>query len=68
MIVVADTSAILNLCRVRHEQLLELIFKRVLIPRDVADEFVRLSNLSTRFSGVALPSWIEILWRIDHVY
>jgi hypothetical protein len=61
MIVVADTSVILNLCRVQHERLLQQIFKRVLIPQQVADEFMRLSKTQSRFAGLVLPDWIEIL-------
>jgi|ERR1035438_6196490 predicted nucleic acid-binding protein len=60
MIVVADTSVILNLCRVQHERLLQQIFKRVLIPREVADDFTRLAKIQPRFSGLVLPNWIEI--------
>jgi uncharacterized protein len=61
MIVVADTSVILNLCRVQHERLLQQLFKRVLIPAQVAGEFARLSDAQPRFTGLALPEWIEIL-------
>jgi uncharacterized protein len=61
MIVVADTSVILNLCRVQQERLLQQLFQRVLIPSQVADEFARLSKVRQRFSGLALPDWIEIL-------
>jgi predicted nucleic acid-binding protein len=61
MIVVADTSVILNLCRVRQERLLQALFKRVLIPEVVAGEFDRLAKVQTRFSGLILPEWIEIL-------
>jgi predicted nucleic acid-binding protein len=61
MIVVADTSVILNLCRVQHELLLQQLFKRVLIPVQVANEFTRLSKIQTRFLDLALPPWIEIL-------
>ena len=61
MIVIADTSVILNLCRVQHERLLQQLFQRVLVPTQVADEFARLSKVQQRFSGVALPDWIEIL-------
>ena len=61
MIVVADTSVILNLCRVQHERLLQQIFKRVLIPAQVADEFMRLSKVQQRFSSLALSDWIEII-------
>ena len=60
MIVVADTSVILNLCRVQHEHLLQQLFKRVLIPAEVADEFTRQNKIHARFSGLVLPGWIEI--------
>ncbi len=61
MIVVADTSVILNLCKIQHEHLLQQLFQRVLIPTEVADEFVRLTKVQKRFSGLTLPNWIEIL-------
>ncbi|HZF00963.1 MAG TPA: DUF3368 domain-containing protein [Methylomirabilota bacterium] len=61
MIVVADTSVILNLCRIQHEHLLQQLFHRVLIPTEVADEFVHLTKVQKRFSGLVLPDWIEIL-------
>lgn len=61
MIVVADTSVILNLCCVQHERLLQQLFQRVLIPVQVADEFARLSKVQQRFSQLVLPDWIEIL-------
>ena len=61
MIVVADTSVILNLCRVQHEQLLQQLFHKVLIPPQVASEFSRLASIKGRFIGLVLPSWIEVL-------
>ncbi len=61
MIVVADTSVILNLCRVQQECLLQSLFQRVLIPAQVAQEFARLAQAQTRFAGLALPEWIEVL-------
>ena len=61
MIVVADTSVILNLCRIQHEHLLQQLFKRVLIPTPVADEFKQLTKIQKWFSGLTLPNWIEIL-------
>lgn len=61
MIVVADTSVILNLCRVQHGHLLKELFKRVLIPVQVSVEFTRLSAAQPRFTGLILPPWIEIL-------
>lgn len=61
MIVVADTSVILNLCRVQHEHLLQRLFQRVLIPSQVASEFVRLAGTKGRFTGLNLPAWINVL-------
>jgi uncharacterized protein len=60
MIVVADTSVILNLCKIQHEHLLQQLFKRVLIPDEVADEFGWLTKTQKRFTGLTLPNWIEI--------
>ena len=61
MIVVADTSVVLNLCCVRQERLLSALFGRVLVPTEVAAEFRRLAGVDVRFSGLALPAWIEVL-------
>ena len=60
MIVVADTSVVLNLCCVRHENLLPTLFGRVLIPTEVATEFSRLTERDARFAVLSLPGWIEI--------
>ena len=51
MIVVADTSVVLNLCCVRQERLLSALFGRVLVPTEVAAEFRRLAGVDVRFSG-----------------
>jgi len=61
MIVVADTSVMLNLCRVQQEQLLQLLFQKVLVPSEVANEFTRLTKAEPRFSGLSLPTWITVL-------
>jgi len=60
VIVVADTSVILNLCCVQHERLLQPLFGRVVVPAEVASEFIRLSTAEARFTGLTLPVWIEI--------
>lgn len=60
MIVVADTSVILNLALVGHENLLETIFHEVVVPPAVQSEFVRLADSSGRFADLALPKWIRI--------
>lgn len=66
MIVVADTSVILNLCRIQHEHLLPPLFGRVLIPHEVATEFVRLAGVDVRFAGLQLPAWIEQMTAPPH--
>lgn len=60
MIVVADTSVILNLCKVGHEDLLPLLFKEVWIPEVVRLEFLRLSQEDVRFQGLVLPHWVQV--------
>jgi predicted nucleic acid-binding protein len=59
VIVVADTSVILNLCCVRESDLLPLLFREVLVPPEVAGEFQRLAAEVSRFKGLQLPSWIR---------
>jgi predicted nucleic acid-binding protein len=61
VIVVADTSVVLNLCCVRQETLLSALFGRVLVPAEVAAEFSRLVRADVRFAGLTLPAWIEML-------
>ncbi len=61
MIVIADTSVVLNLCCVRREQLLAALFGRVLVPTEVAAEFRRLAGMDARFAELTLPAWVEVL-------
>ena len=56
MIVVADTSVILNLCRIRHERLLPQLFGRIVVPEEVATEFNRLGLRTIGILGVLLES------------
>jgi len=60
MIVVADTSVILNLCCVQQAQLLPALFHEVWVPDQVRIEFERLSLHQQRFHGLLLPDWILI--------
>jgi len=60
VIVVADTSVILNLAVVGHENLLNAIFHEVVVPPTVQPEFVRLAESSGRFAGLTLPNWIRV--------
>ncbi len=60
MIVVADTSVILNLTLVGQENLLAAIFHEVVVPPAVQAEFMRLAKSSGCFAGLALPKWIRV--------
>lgn len=59
MIVVADTSVLLNLCRIGQVGLLARLFHEVVIPLEVAAEFGRLALQASRFQGLALPDWVR---------
>lgn len=60
MIVVADTSVILNLVRVSHDRLLQKIYREVWIPTKVAEEFRWQVSVNPRFHGLSLPDWLQI--------
>ena len=59
MIVVADTSVLVNLCCIGQGVLLTELFGRVVIPTVVAEEFERLVKGSSRFAGLTLPPGIQ---------
>jgi len=61
MIVVADTSVILNLCCAGQEHLLPGLFREVCIPEQVRAEFERLSKQSPRFHGLRVPGWLKVM-------
>lgn len=60
VLVVSDTSVLLNLCRVSAEGLLPELFQEVWIPPAVAAEFSRLAESRPRFHGLMLPRWVRI--------
>ena len=59
MVVVSDTSALINLCRVSAEGLLLELFREVWIPPRVADEFTHLAATRPRFQGLTIPDWVR---------
>jgi predicted nucleic acid-binding protein len=59
VIVVADTSVLINLCRIRRADILPRLFREVVIPPEVAGEFVTLAGRVPRFAGLALPPWLR---------
>ncbi|HBJ82948.1 MAG TPA: DUF3368 domain-containing protein [Verrucomicrobiales bacterium] len=60
MIVIADTSVLLNLALVGHIQLLRVLFGTIVIPVPVKDEFERLAATTGRFTGLVLPEWVRV--------
>ena len=58
MIVVTDTSVVLNLCLLELEEVLSALFSVVQAPLAVKDEFVHLVNADPRFAGLTFPSFI----------
>ena len=59
MIVVADTSVVINLCCVGQGVLLGQLFGEIVIPPTVAAEFARLASSVPRFVGLTLPEGIR---------
>ena len=59
MIVVTDTSVILNLCAIGQQDLLRRLFDRVLAPTAVVAEFQRLALVVARFQGLTFPAFIQ---------
>ena len=60
MLVVSDTSVLLNLCRASAEGLLPGLFREVWIPPAVANEFSHLAGARPRFRGLTMPEWVRI--------
>jgi predicted nucleic acid-binding protein len=58
VIVVADTSVILNLCFLEQQDLLRSLFGTVYAPFQVEEEFQRLATSDRRFLGLAFPAYI----------
>ncbi|MEI7941500.1 MAG: DUF3368 domain-containing protein [Verrucomicrobiota bacterium] len=59
MIVVADTSVVINLCCVGQGGLLRGLFREVVVPPAVVVEFARLATSVPRFAGLTLPEGIR---------
>jgi predicted nucleic acid-binding protein len=59
VIVVADTSVLLNLVFLNQEHILMSLFGNVLVPEAVASEFARMGASSGRFSGLVIPAFCQ---------
>ncbi len=60
MIVVTDTSVVLNLVWLGEARLLEIVFQHVVAPDAVKREFDRLTVADARFQGLRFPEFIEV--------
>ena len=60
MIVVADTSVLINLVLVGQADLLRVLFREVLVPPAVESEFFRLAASAGRFAGLCVPDWVKV--------
>lgn len=60
MLVVSDTSVLLNLGRISATELLLELFGEVWIPPAVAAEFGRLAAGHPRFQGLVIPDWVRV--------
>ncbi len=61
MIVVTDTSVVLNLCLLGRAGLLHSLFGVVLAPPSVRAEFERLATWDPRFLRLVFPSFIRLV-------
>ena len=61
VIVVTDTSVVLNLAWLGEEHLLQELFGSVLAPPIVKAEFDRLARSDARFRGLRFPAFIEVV-------
>lgn len=60
VIVVTDTSVVLNLAWLGEERLLRELFGSVLAPPIVQTEFERLAHIDARFRGLRFPAFIRV--------
>ncbi len=60
MIVVSDTSVILNLCWLRLETLLPAIYTKIWVPCLVQREFENRAVTDSRFEGLVFPAFILV--------
>ena len=61
MIVVTDTSVVLNLCWLHRESLLSAIYEDVLAPEQVRLEFQHKAATDPRFAGLMFPQFITVV-------
>lgn len=60
MIVVTDTSVVLNLAWLGEDRLLDILYGAVFAPPEVQAEFERLAQVDHRFQGLRFPAFVTI--------
>jgi predicted nucleic acid-binding protein len=60
VIVVSNTSPVLNLAAIGEVKILERLYSSILVPSIVAEEVRRLRNSQCRFRTADLPTYVEI--------
>lgn len=60
MIVVSDTSPISGLFRIRYLHLLKWLYGKVILPKAVLDELLRLEEFGYDLSEISHSDWLEI--------
>ena len=65
MLVVSDTSVLVNLAVIGETRILAQLFQTVIAPQAVRDEFARLVVAETRFRGAVWPAWVSATARRD---
>ncbi len=60
MLVVSDTSVLINLAVIGEAEILSRLFHAVVAPEAVRAEFERLASAEPRFRGATWPGWVEV--------
>ncbi len=61
MLVVADTSVLVNLCRIGYEHLLPALYREIRVPLAVLAEFERLARNTAKFRDLQIPRWVQMV-------
>lgn len=60
MLVVSDTSVLINLAVIGEADILPRLFQTVVAPEAVRTEFARLASTEPRFRSATWPGWVEV--------
>ena len=60
MLVVSDTSVLINLATIGESEFLRRLFHTVVAPEAARAEFARLASTEPRFRSATWPEWVEV--------